>query len=241
MAQEDRADQEARQRKTLAEIRVEIDRLYSPPEDDEPPAQPRPRRRLVAGVVAATVGAAVISGVLMGTLLPRQAPRGQSKTPVTMAPAAVPRSPGVSEPQQPVTDVAGAPGPDGTSDDEGVLRESVDVLLAATNQRDLSGVLAFYPERVPRFYLTRDVPRDVVAADKARQFRQATVLDVRRTSDVVLTIDPAGDAAVMRFTKRYVITGPGLDRQGESLHELHWVKRETGWTIVSERDLRVLR
>jgi len=240
MAQEDRVDQGARRRNTLAEIRAEIDRLYCPPEDDEPPVQPRSRRRLVAGVVAATVGAAVISGVLMGTLLPRQAPRELSKTPVTMAPA-VPRAPVVSEPQQPVTDVGGTPGPGATSDDEGVLRESVDVLLAATNQRDLSGVLAFYPERVPRFYLTRDVPRDVVAADKARQFRQATVLDVRRTSDVVLTIDPAGDAAVMRFTKRYIITGPGLDRQGESLHELHWAKRETGWTIVSERDLRVLR
>jgi hypothetical protein len=240
MAQEDRADQGARRRKTLAEVRAEIDRLYSPPEDDEPPAQPRPRLRLVAGVVAATVGAAVISGLLMGTLLPRQAPRGQSKTPVTLAPAAVPRAPVVSDPQ-PVTDVGGAPGPGGTPDDEGVLRESVDLLLAATNQRDLSGVLAFYPERVPRFYLARDVPRDVVAADKARQFRQATVLDVRRTSDVVLTIDPAGDAAVMRFTKRYIITGPGLDRRGESLHELHWAKRETGWTIVSERDLRVLR
>jgi hypothetical protein len=134
---------------------------------------------------------------------------------------------------------ASVPEPGATSDDEDVLRESLDVLLAATNQRNLSGVIAFYPERVPRYYLARDVAREVVAADKARQFRQAKVLDIRRIGDVALTIDPAGDAAVMRFTKRYVVTGPGLNRQGEALHELRWAKRETGWTIVSERDLRV--
>jgi hypothetical protein len=185
------------------------------------------------------VGVLAISAVLMDTPQHRQEPQGQSKTPVTVTPSAAPGSP-VSEPRQPpATDVASVPEPGATSDDEGVLRESLDVLLAATNQRDLSGVLAFYPERVPRYYLARDVPREVVAADKAWQFRKATVLHIRRTGDVALTIDPAGDAAVMRFTKRYVVTGPGLNRQGEVLHELRWAKRETGWTIVSERDFRV--
>jgi hypothetical protein len=158
-----------------------------------------------------------------------------------MTPAAAPGLPSVSEPQQSGVEAEGLPDPAAPSDDEGVLLASVDLWLAATNQRNLSGVLAFYPERVPRFYLARDVARDMVAADKARQLRQATVLDVRRTSDVALTIDPGGYAAVMRFTKGYIIVGPGLNRQGESLHELQWAKRESGWTIVSERDVRVLR
>jgi hypothetical protein len=161
--------------------------------------------------------------------------------PVTLAPAAAPDSLAVSEPPQPATNVEGMPDPGAPSNEENVLRASLDAWLAATNQRNLSAVLAFYPERVLRFYRARDVSRDIIAADKARQFRQATVLDVRRTGDVAVTIDSAGDAAVMRFIKDFVIAGPGLNRQGQSLHELQWAKRESGWTIVSERDLRVVR
>jgi hypothetical protein len=239
MAQEDRTDQGPK-RQTLAEIRAEIDRLYAPPVDDEdsaPDESAAPRRWLAVGVVAAAASAITMAALLMGTPAPRQALQGQERTTVTVAPG----SPAVAESQQPATDVGGLPDPGAPPDDESVLRASVDLWLAATNQRDLSGVLAFYPERVPRFYLALDVSRDIVAADKARQFRRATVLEVHRTSDVALTIDPAGDSAVMRFMKGYIITGPGLSRQGESLHELRWAKRETGWTIVSERDLRVLR
>ena len=121
-----------------------------------------------------------------------------------VTPSAAPVSP-ASEPKPPPSaDVASVSEPAATPDDEHVLRESLDALLAATNQRNLARVIAFYPERVTRYYLARDVAREAIAADKARQFRQAKVLDIRRIGDVALTIDPEGDAAVMRFTKRYV-------------------------------------
>jgi hypothetical protein len=38
----------------------------------------------------------------------------------------------------------------------------------------------------------------------------------------------------------YVIKGE-LNRTGEVLQELRWVKQEDGWKITSERDLRVIR
>jgi hypothetical protein len=45
----------------------------------------------------------------------------------------------------------------------------------------------------------------------------------------------------MRFRKRFLVSGPRLNRRGEVEHELRWAATDGGWRIVSERDLRVLR
>jgi hypothetical protein len=44
----------------------------------------------------------------------------------------------------------------------------------------------------------------------------------------------------MCFRKTYMIKGR-VNRQGEVLQELRWVKSDDQWKIVSERDLRVIR
>ena len=49
-----------------------------------------------------------------------------------------------------------------------------------------------------------------------------------------------GRTAVMRFRKRYQITGGPASRSGEVLQELRWRRTEGGWRIVSERDLRAI-
>jgi hypothetical protein len=66
------------------------------------------------------------------------------------------------------------------------------------------------------------------------------VIDVR-TGPPQITLGPDGDTATMRFRKQYVIEGTRENRRGEVLQELRWQKKEGGWKIVSERDLRVIR
>ena len=55
-----------------------------------------------------------------------------------------------------------------------------------------------------------------------------------------ILLDAGGRSARMYFRKTYVIEGR-VNRQGEVLQELRWVKGDDGWRIVSERDLRVIR
>jgi hypothetical protein len=57
--------------------------------------------------------------------------------------------------------------------------------------------------------------------------------------DIRLSRD--GQTAVMRFRKKYAISGGVTERRGEVLQELRWQRTRDGWKIVSERDLRVLR
>ena len=45
----------------------------------------------------------------------------------------------------------------------------------------------------------------------------------------------------MRFRKRYVISGPRIDRRGEVVQELRWIETVDGWKIDSERDMQVVR
>jgi hypothetical protein len=129
-----------------------------------------------------------------------------------------------------------APAPDDATTLRGLLRE----WIAATNGADLPGQMTFYPPRVSAFYLARDVSRDVVLAEKRRVFDRAHVIDIRASEpDVAVAAD--GRSAVMRFRKRYVIQGPRIDRAGEVVQELRWVRLAEGWRIDSERDIRVLQ
>ncbi|HET9448572.1 MAG TPA: hypothetical protein VFO35_20035 [Steroidobacteraceae bacterium] len=111
--------------------------------------------------------------------------------------------------------------------------------LEATLAADFAAQSKFYPERMDAFYLWRDVPRAEVLAEKRRVFEQARTIDIRIDPPQLL-MDPGGRSGRMYFRKTYAIEGK-LNRTGEVLQELRWIKQADGWKITSERDLRVIR
>ena len=70
-------------------------------------------------------------------------------------------------------------------------------------------------------------------------FEQAGTIRITMEPPQIL-VDDSALSARMYFRKQYVIKGR-VNRQGEVLQELRWIKGEDGWKIVSERDLRVIR
>jgi hypothetical protein len=128
-------------------------------------------------------------------------------------------------------------------DEVSARRELVDAAfqwLDATLARDFAAQSNFYPERMPVFYLWRDVPKSAVLAEKRRVFEQATTIDIIMEPPQLL-VDAGARTGRMYFRKAYVIKGGKVDRVGEVLQELRWAKQTDGWKIVSERDLRVIR
>lgn len=123
---------------------------------------------------------------------------------------------------------------------QGELRSALGEWLAATNARDVGRQMNFYAPTVDAFYLSRNASRDAVRAEKSRVFAAAQAVNVQAAQpDIRLSRD--GRTAVMRFRKRYQITGGDGARSGEVLQELRWRRTPKGWKIVSERDLRVLQ
>ena len=112
--------------------------------------------------------------------------------------------------------------------------------LDATLARDFAAQSKFYPERMPVFYLWRDVPKSAVMEEKRRVFEQAATIDIKMEPPQLL-VDAGARTGRMYFRKTYVIRGGKLNRVGEVLQELRWAKEPDGWKIVSERDLRVIR
>jgi hypothetical protein len=100
--------------------------------------------------------------------------------------------------------------------------------------------MSFDPATLRAFYLARNVPRAAVRAEKVRVFGRATGVDVQAEAPEIIFTE-AGRAAVMRFRKRYEITGgPAGGRRGEVVQELRWQRTPAGWKITSERDVRVI-
>jgi ketosteroid isomerase-like protein len=120
------------------------------------------------------------------------------------------------------------------------LRAALGEWLAATNSRDVGRQMSYYAPKVEAFYLSRNAPREAVRAEKARLFAQANSVNVEAAPPEI-RMSRDGHTAVMRFRKRYQITGGVGARSGEVLQELRWRRTEGGWRIVSERDLRVLQ
>ena len=125
------------------------------------------------------------------------------------------------------------------ADVQGELRSALDEWLAATNSRDVGRQMSFYAPTVEAFYLARNAPRESVRAEKTRLFARASAVNVEAAPPEI-RLSPDGRTAVMRFRKRYRIDGAD-SRAGEVLQELRWRRTNTGWKIVSERDLRVLQ
>jgi ketosteroid isomerase-like protein len=119
------------------------------------------------------------------------------------------------------------------------LRAALGEWITATNARDIDRQMNFYEPRVAAFYLTRNVSREAVRAEKSNVFARASAVDVR-ADDPQITLSPDGRTATMRFRKEYSIEGGGQDRRGAVIQELRWRRTPAGWKITSERDLRIV-
>jgi ketosteroid isomerase-like protein len=119
------------------------------------------------------------------------------------------------------------------------LRAALGEWIAATNARDIDRQMNFYEPRVSAFYLTRNVSREAVRAEKTNVFARASAVDVR-ADEPQISLSPDGRVATMRFRKEYAIEGGGQERRGAVIQELRWRRTPAGWKITSERDLRVV-
>lgn len=126
------------------------------------------------------------------------------------------------------------------SDAAEALRGALVEWIGATNSRDIEKQMGFYMPRLKAFYLTRDVSRGFVRAEKARAFTTADLIDIRAEEPEIIFRD-GGATAIMRFRKSYRIEDGARSRRGVVIQELRWQRTEDGWKIVSERDVRVIR
>lgn len=140
-----------------------------------------------------------------------------------------------------VAPMAGGPADGrGEASEAGALRAELGRWVEATNGKDIPGQMDFYAPRLRAYYLTRDTPREVVRADKSRVFARATAVSISAEEPEIVFLE-GGSAAVMRFRKRYEVTGGPQSGRGEVIQELRWRKTDRGWKIYSERDIRVVR
>ncbi|MGI8639508.1 MAG: protein kinase domain-containing protein [Pyrinomonadaceae bacterium] len=132
---------------------------------------------------------------------------------------------------------AGEVTPEGSPQAE--LNTTLDKWITATNARDVDGQMSYYAPRVDAYYRTRNTSQNAVRTDKIRAFERATSVDIK-TDKPEITVSPNGRSAKMRFRKKYVIKEGQRSRNGEVIQELQWVKSDSGWRIVSERDIKVV-
>jgi ketosteroid isomerase-like protein len=159
------------------------------------------------------------------------------------APSRRPNLPPVAASRPPVvvsSSGTAAPAPRGVESDATVLRGALANWIAATNSRDIERQMTFYPPVLSAFYLTRNVTRAAVRAEKERVFLAARTVEVRADTPELI-FQEAGQSAVMRFRKTYAVEGNGSERRGAVIQELRWRRTPQGWKIFSERDVRVIR
>lgn len=120
-----------------------------------------------------------------------------------------------------------------------VLRRALGEWIDATNKRDIDKQMTFYVPRLRAYYLTRNTPREFVRDEKRGVFAAATLIDVDAEEPEIIFQD-GGNAAVMRYKKRYRIDNGRRSRRGQVIQELRWQRTADGWRIFSERDIRVL-
>lgn len=120
------------------------------------------------------------------------------------------------------------------------LRGRFDEWIAATNMRDLEGLMKFYNSQVETYYRARNVTQEFVRADKTRSFERAEALEVIAGAPGI-TMSSDERTATMRFRKKYFVKIDGRERRGEVLQLMRWQRTDEGWKIVGERDIGVLR
>jgi serine/threonine protein kinase len=119
------------------------------------------------------------------------------------------------------------------------LSLALDELIAATNARDVNRQMSSYAQTLNVFYQKRGVSQAAVRAEKSRLFAQINSIAVRISAPEIRISDD-GLTATMRFHKSWNFVG-AQSSSGEVVQELGWRKTESGWKIVSERDVQVIR
>ena len=123
--------------------------------------------------------------------------------------------------------------------DSASLRGALDGWVAAINARDLEGLMKFYGSKMDAFYRARNVSQALVRADRERLFQRADSIEVK-TGEPEINMNGEDGKPTMRFRKTYVVKVDGRAHHGEVLQQLQWRRTDTGWKIVSERDIKVL-
>jgi ketosteroid isomerase-like protein len=111
--------------------------------------------------------------------------------------------------------------------------------VAATNSRDINKQMVFYAPTLDVFYLKRNATIASVRAEKAGLLAQVDSVEVR-AGEPEIQLAPDGRAATMRFHKSWNFNGRRPE-SGEVIQELRWRKTDSGWKIVSERDVEIIR
>jgi serine/threonine protein kinase len=128
---------------------------------------------------------------------------------------------------------------DSPRDARAELRAALGDWVAATNNRDLNKQMAFYAPTLSVFYLKRNATQASVRAEKTRLLSQADAINVR-VGEPEIQLDSNEQTATMRFHKSWNFSGANRET-GEVVQELRWRKIDSGWKIVSERDIEVIR
>jgi serine/threonine protein kinase/ketosteroid isomerase-like protein len=126
-----------------------------------------------------------------------------------------------------------------TGDARTQLKTALGNWITATNSRDINKQMSFYAPTLVAFYQRRNTTQAAVRAEKARLSSQANTIDVR-AGEPEIQLGADGQTATMRFHKSWNFSGDRLE-SGEVIQELRWRKTESGWKIVSERDVEVIR
>lgn len=138
--------------------------------------------------------------------------------------------------RSPVPEVAQPPS---TGDARADLRASLTEWVAATNNRNLDKQMAFYAPTLNVFYRKRNATQASVRAEKARLSSQAESIEVT-VGEPEIQVEPNDQMATMRFNKRWNFGGANRE-SGEVIQELRWQRTASGWKIISERDVQVIR
>ena len=127
-----------------------------------------------------------------------------------------------------------------TASDRDALKTALNEWLASARAGDVDRHMRSYLRTVSVFYHKRQVSRATVRAEKQRVFGQADTVELT-ASEPSITMSGDGKLATMRFRKQHVISGPKMNRSGEVLQEIVWVRTpDYGWRIYAERDVAVV-
>ena len=205
-----------------------------------PRVRSAPRAKLFYGSMAAAVLAIALLLVALW-LATRHTPTQQQATapPASTARTATSNAPQASPSVIAAKDSAPAPARQSTEQERAQLRSLRDEWIAATNARDFDKQLSFYAPTLSVFYQTRNAPRSAVRAEKLRVLGRLNSIEVH-AGEPETSISPDGLSATMLFRKSWIFAG-GQPSSGEVLQELRWRKTDSGWKIVSERDVKVFR
>lgn len=121
--------------------------------------------------------------------------------------------------------------------EEAAVRSALNGWLASFRAGDLDGYMAHYAGLLESYYLSRNVSRERVRADKARAFAKYSTMNVW-LSNIRVQVDPSGQRATATFEKSYSFSGPGVNTfEGSGPNRFTFSKIAGEWLIVGEEDL----